>query len=120
MFAWDGSEITSFILLDEVIIQEGVYGKNKYWVFNYKGEFQICLLKEITKTLPCLIDELKTAFGLEKIGTHWFRLHGKKFMIKRLVTQGNMIIQDLPLNKLKYNKYLQEEIQKIFLLQGTL
>ena len=30
MFAWDGSEITNFILLDEVIIQEGVYGKNKY------------------------------------------------------------------------------------------
>lgn len=120
MFAWDGSEVTNFILLDEVIIQEGIYKKNKYWIFNYRDKFQICLLKEITKTLPCLIDELKPAFNLEKVGTHWFRLNGKKFMIKRLITQENMVIQELSLDKLKYNKYIQSEVQKIFLFRELL
>lgn len=125
MFNWDGSNVTNFI--ENVIIQEGKYNKRKYWKIIKGDDYEICLVKTSPNTFPCLIDELKPVFNLEKIGTHWFKFKSKTMILLRLINKDNTVLEELTLDKIKlsldkikFNKYLQHEVQKIFIFRELL
>jgi len=120
MFNWDGSNITDFILNENIIIEEGKYNKKTYWKIIKDNVYEICLVKTSTNTFPCLIDELKIAFDLEKIGTHWIKFKSKIMILKKLEIWGNIVLEELTLNKIKFNKYLEAEVQKIFIFRELL
>lgn len=120
MFTWDGSNVTDFIEDDHTILEEGVYEKKKYWIISNRGEKEVCLVRSATSSLPCLIDEIKPIFGLEKIGTHWFKFKGKIMILIRLEREQDSVLEELTLNEFGYNKDLEYEIQKIFVFRELL
>ena len=131
MFKWDGSDITFLINQENIIVEEGVYDKNTYWKISTNNEknnennneednIEYCLVRFCITILPCLIDELKTAFNLEKIGTHWIKYKGKILILLKLVSKDDIIIKDLTLDKLGYNESIRTEIQKIFVFRELL
>jgi hypothetical protein len=77
MLKWDGSNITDIISHSD--IYESEYNKIKYWLIRHVNPDTNKLCEELvivrtTKgSLPSLIDELKPLFGLQKMGTHWFK-----------------------------------------------
>ena len=123
MFKWDGSEITQFLEKDEVYWDEGIYERNIIWRITYDNKgivmSELGYVRTCTNTLQCLIDELKTAFKIEKIGTHWFRYKGKMFVLtKPLIKNGN-IVEEISLKYIHNvtNKIFIKEVQKIFLFR---
>lgn len=124
MFTWDGSEVTD--LIKKAIIEEGVYEKSIYWRLTFINEgnkSEVCMLRRIYNVIPCLIDEIKPIFNLEKIGTHWIRHDNKKFLLLRVKLDKEEIIHDLTLNLLPFDeKYenLNYEIRKIFAFRDML
>jgi len=120
MFKWDGSDITEFINSEETFIREAEYKKNTYWVIINGEETEICLARTSTSTLPCLIDEMKPIFGLEKVGSHWFKFKGKNMLINKLEIVDGCILEELTLKDIKYSKKLELEVQKIYIFRELL
>jgi len=120
MFKWDGSDISDFIKDEKTQIKEGIYGKKVYWKIKHEEKEEICLKRNVTTTFPCLIDELKPVFELEKIGTHWFKFKGKKMILMKLKNENNFILEEVTLDQIGYNKKIEEEVQKIFVFREIL
>jgi hypothetical protein len=119
MFSWDGSEISEFLKEKKIHIEEGRYDENTYWKITNEetGEEGICIVRSTTCTLACLLDEIKPIFGLEKMGTHWIKFKNKKYiLIKPEIVKG-VIIKELTLNQINYNRKLEKEVQKIFIFR---
>ena len=120
MFKWDGSNITDFINNENTIIEEGVNEKKIYWKITNGNFTEICLIRSSTNTLPCLIDELKEVFGLEKIGTHWFKFKSKNMILLKLIREKDYILEELSLDQLGFIKELEDDVQKIFIFREIL
>lgn len=128
MFKWDGTNITDFINRKEIKIYKGEYenennnNKKTYWYIENteNGEEEIVLVRNSLNILPCLIDELKTVFHIEKIGTQWLKLHGKIYIISRVETENGEVLDEITLDQYKYDKNIEKEVRKIFLFRELL
>ena len=121
---WDGSDITKLINDNKTIIREAIYQKITYWVIEFfinEEKFkETCIVRSSTTILPCLIDEIKPVFKLEKIGTHSFKFKGKIFILVKTEMENNNILQEITLDKIGYKQQIEEEVQKIFIFRELL
>jgi len=122
MFNWDGSNITEFINKKEIKIYEGENEKKTYWLIENEESKtkEIVLVRSSVNILPCLIDELKIIFNLEKIGTHWLKFHGKIYIIFRIEMEDENVLDEITLDQYKYDKNIEKEVQRIFLFRELL
>ena len=120
MFKWNGSEVTE--LIKNSIIEEGIFNKTISWRVIYEDREEYCMVRSISNgILPCLIDEMKPIFNLEKIGTHWTKYNNKKLLLLKVnIDNTGAIIYDLRLNLLPFNEKLCHEVQKIFAFRSLL
>ena len=132
MFRWDGSDVSDLIKDEGTRVHEAHSEKRMYWIIERRGEIETILVKSSSHTFACLVDELKPVFGLEKVGTHWVKLHGKIYILfKPEKDRRNVIIEELTLNEYKkdkndendknheykYDKNFEREVRKIFLFR---
>lgn len=116
MLPWDGSQIN----FKEYFIEEGVYDKNTYWLLR-QGEYEnFCIVKSCVNNCPCLIDELKPVFNIEKNGTHWGKLGTKTMILLKVKVENGEVIEDLTLDELEYKSQIAHEIHKIFAFRELL
>ena len=125
MFKWDGSNVTN--LITQSNIYEAEYRKNKYWVIEHTDEngnkqVEICIIRSCKSSIPCLIDELKPVFGLQKMGTHWCKQAGKnKILIKCVKTPEGYIKEEITLNQVEVITFLLKlQVQEIFAFRELL
>jgi hypothetical protein len=98
IFKWDGSELKGFI--DENIIEKIVIRTFEYWVISYNNERTVALIRKTKCYTPCIVDELKVLFGLQKLGTHYVK-NGATYTIlirARTDTSGKDVITEYTLN----------------------
>lgn len=126
MFKWDGSDVT------EIISQSDIYGakynKKNYWVIRHTDpnsnitSEETCMIRNSKNSLPCLIDELKPVFGLQKIGTNWCVHKGKfKILYKIVKTPENYIKEESTLDKYEVTDNLfKMQIQEIYTFRELL
>jgi hypothetical protein len=118
MFKWDGSDVSELIKDAGTKVHEAWTEKRMYWIIEREKEKEIVIVKKSSHIFACMIDELKPVFGLEKIGTHWVKIHSKIYILfKPEKDRKGEIIEELTLNEYKYDKNLENEIQKIFLFR---
>ena len=115
MFKWDGTDVT--LILKDANIYSGCHEKHKYWYikFNHNDDYEICIVKNAKSTIPCLIDETKQIFGLQKVGTHWCDIGGLKLLLKPNMTPEGYIVADIPLSKFKVDH--KDKITDLFKMQ---
>lgn len=102
---WDGS------LIKCKIKEEKEKSGKIFWLVSDGIKSYWCLVKKITYPLPCLIDELKPLFGLEKAGTHWCKHQRNKYLLTHFSGSDAFY---LPSNEDEEDK---EEMQKIILFR---
>lgn len=120
MFKWDGSDISDFIKDPKTVIEEGGYKKNVYWKIKHGNNEEICLKRNSSSNMACLIDEMKPVFGLEKIGTHWFKFKAKTVIIFKIVMENGSILEEITLDQISHKKELATEVRRIFLFREML
>jgi hypothetical protein len=119
MFNWDGSELTD-IFNEDTTIEEGIYDKSVYWRIEKDEKEEFCIIRLSPTLFPCLIDELKPIFKLEKNGTHWIKYKGKKYILLKVMYKNGTILKELTLDKIEHKESLQYEVQKIFIFRELL
>lgn len=126
MFKWDGTNVTDIISKSD--IYSAKFNRLNYWIIQYINpetnvmESETCIIRTSRASLPCLIDELKPVFGLQKLGTHWCR-HGGKTMIliKTVKTPDGYIKEEISLNMIDVSTpLLTLQIQEIFAFRELL
>ena len=136
MLKWDGTEITHLLEDENIIIEESIYGDLIYYRFinkkevklnqHKKGEKEkedenIGIVRTSSTSFPCLIDEIKPVFGLQKIGTHWFWQYNKIMILQKARIVDGVVVQELHLNELTYHHHrLEVEVRKIFTFRELL
>lgn len=135
MFRWDGSDITNII--SGCDIYTGNFNKLKYWIIHFNEhdndhdndkigdndhDKEICIVRTSKNTLSCLVDEIKSVFNLEKIGTHWCKINGKIYILFKCVYDKNGYIKEETTlsnfdNILLLNK---DKIQEVFVFRELL
>lgn len=116
MLPWDGSQIN----LNELFIEEGTFEKTVYWLLRKEDNVEYCIVRTCLNILPCLIDELKPIFKIEKNGTHWGKLGSKIMILLKVKVVNDVIIEDLSLDQIGYKSQISHEIQKIFVFREML
>lgn len=124
MFKWDGSDLTEFLKRKDVRVEEGIYEKLILWRFYWnedgKRTSQLCIVRSCQNILPCLIDEIKPVFNIEKLGTHWTRYKSRRLLLIKPHLSDDVLIEDLPLNIIvnaTSNVFIKSEVRKIFLFK---
>lgn len=136
MFGWDGSDVTPII--SQCDIHEAKYDKTTYWILSINDPSKkdiafgdrrndnniVCMVKtsKSKNPIPCLIDELKPVFGLQKLGTHWCRFKGKvKILIRCVLNEEGHIKEEINLNMIDVvSSLLKMQIQEIFAFRELL
>ena len=125
MFKWDGTNVTDII--SESDIYQAKYNGKTYWIIKYidnddKLWKETCMVRSCKNSVPCLVDELKSVFGLPKVGTHWFKHEGKmKMLIKCAKTEEGYVKEEITLNKIDvYTRLMVLQIQEIFTFRELL
>lgn len=124
-FKWDGSYLGQVERKD--IEWELKTKRGKYFKIKIDGNDITCQFKTSKTALPCIIDELKPLFGLEKLGTHYVKINTTKYILirtKLFVDMGG-IEEDYGLNELVKNKEVFDEdfikkVQKIYIFRNIL
>ncbi len=120
MFKWDGSNVTDLLRDENTTIYEGKNEKKKYWIVKTKEMLETIGVKTSAHMTPALIDEMKPIFNLDKVGTHWGKLNNKIYILFPLEKNKDSILEELTLDKYKYDKNIEREIRKIFLFREVL
>ena len=129
MFNWDGTDVSDIINTSEIF--EAKYNKRTYWVIREpnpesKPESnpteETCLVRSCKTNLPCIIDELKPIFGLQKLGTHWCKYKGKvKQLIKCVRGTEGYVTEEITLNQINdISPLLILQVQEIFTFRELL
>lgn len=96
-FLWDGSDLGN--ILDENIKAITEVDDVTYWKISLNEQEEICIVRRISTTCPCLIDELKLIFGLPKLGTHRVTYQNKLLLlIKATVNKEGCIEKEITLD----------------------
>ena len=135
MFVWDGTDITD--LINKCNIYEAKFNKIKYWVIKFSDSNnntdsdnpdsdnnidEICIVRTVKNSLPCLVDELKVVFELPKLGTHWCRINNKNYILIRTIkTKTGDIKEEITLNMIDVPTYMMRlQIQEVFAFRELL
>ena len=108
-FKWDGTELQNFG--ENNIIEKITSYIFEYWVIRYQECQTIVLVRKTKCYTPCLVDELKPLFGLQKLGTHYAK-YGSGYVIlirSRTDLTGRNIIIESTLNNIKNIKELNND-----------
>ncbi len=95
---WDGSFLGDF---SRKCIKSTIISKNGILLHLLQTHtFRVrCLLKAPKDTsVPCILDELKGCFGLDKLGTHRIKIRGRRYVMIRCT------LTDIILTKFSQNK----------------
>ena len=117
---WDGTDISILINDKKTIIREATYEKNTYWVIEWNKTKEMCMVRNSTTNLPCIIDEIKPVFKLEKVRTHYCKFKGKIFILLKLQLENGNILKEITLDKIGYKPQLKDDVQKIFIFRELL
>lgn len=114
-FVWDGSYLGRICNYNIEDYYE--YGGTKYWKLNILGHEKVCILRSIDNGTACVCDELKTYFGLSKLGTHRVKYHGKMYLLieAKLDSSGD-IFEEITINNIVTNDdpFFMERTREIF------
>lgn len=121
MFKWDGSNISDFLNRKDVFWEEAIYKKYIIWRIYYGDQTELCYIRASNSYLPCLIDEFKPIFGLEKIGTRWCKYKGRYLILLKPNVQNDTIIKEISLYDVYIeDEYFREMVRRIFLFREML
>lgn len=126
MFKWDGTDVTTIVSRSDIFGAK--FNRLNYWVIQYTDpetnemKTETCIVRTTKTNLPCLVDELKPVFGLQKMGTHWCRQGGKTHvLIKCFYTKKGYIKEEVTLNMIDVTTpLLKLQIQEIFTFRELL
>src|SRR5579872_4194413 len=79
---WDGSFLGLYPRT--IIVSSTVVAKLTYWHLNLDGREIRVAARAVKDAFPCIVDELKTIFGLQKIGTHLIKVGGRLYLLIRV------------------------------------
>ena len=104
-FLWNGECLG--VLTDINLIKIKEPNCFKLNIYNYIGYGSI---RRIINTHACIIDELKTVFGLPKLGTHWFIYENKIYLLTKLITKKIIKLDGdvRPIDEIVYEKPLKD------------
>lgn len=124
-FVWDGSDIGRLNEDELMLIGTSQKTGKKYWRITIGNFHTIAMIIRSPSSLPCVIDELKSIFGLPKIGTHRCRLpdSNKCILLRVAVDQRNNIVEEVPLDSITLESYdvpLLESIRRTLAFREAL
>lgn len=114
---WDGSFLGTYTrkcLGAKIAVKDGF----KLYTLRTKSFTARCLLKALKNTsIPCILDELKVCFGMNKIGTHRIQI-GKRMYVMYRCTLNDVILTKFPKNDMTED--LKLEMQKLIIFRYVL
>lgn len=105
---WDGSLLSNFTVKRRIR-----RGNITYWMIVLPNkDVEWCIARKINNPLPCIVDEIKPLFKLEKVGTHYckFKGQGTFLLIKNHEHEDLISIYDTRMDCIR-------EIQKIIVFR---
>lgn len=99
LLRWDGSYLGK--IDKKCQIKKYKCNKTEYWKFNILGNKIKAIVKKIKDKGPCIYDEMKVLFGLEKIGTHSFRHKSFLYIIYKPFIDNGKVKYEYTLKELK-------------------
>lgn len=114
---WDGSHLGSFV--EAITSQWSVGGINYYgltlpsgWSTIYPGGIIYCNLSHTKDAFPCIVEDLKSLFGLPKRGVHRINIDNKEYVLffVPISINGN-VIWETPLNQLDNKHALRRDLK---------
>lgn len=125
-FVWDGTYLG--IIHDNNINKKYIVGEREYWDITINKFRVVCLIKKVKDCTSCIIDELKSLFALEKMGTHHIKYHNNFIVLYRcrLSIDGKEMIYEHTLNDLHskglltINSDILSKIRKIYVFRDLL
>ena len=123
-FKWDGTSLGT--ITETSIKKKFVIGKQEFWEISLKGYSTICMVRKIKDATPCIVDEIKTLFGLCKNGSHHVKYGNFIYMIIRCrITQGNTValeqtLDTFSLDTVKDTSGLVHSIRAIYIFRNIL
>lgn len=124
-FKWNGTHLGEINIYN--IIDFRVDGSIVYWKIRLYGHETICIVRKCKTNNPCVIDELKSIFGLKKLGTHSVSYLGDTYILirARCTMDGASIVgehtlKDLYNTVIMTNSYLRRTIREIFVFRDLL
>lgn len=90
MLIWDGSHIG--VMSPISIVSRSLVGGRVHYMIDLASKRYIVRVLECSSSLPCVIDELKFIFNIQKNGTHRVTVNGKELVFIRqpMTPRGNM------------------------------
>ena len=134
VFKWDGSNLGVYDKSVVKCVWEKDINKGRtdeYWLISIKNESVYCIVKKVKDSFPCIVDELKCVFGLNKLGTHLIKIKGistpKFFLLIRVDLIDNNFPQEVSLKDYisKYpfmmrDEFFRNQVRKIFVFRDLL
>lgn len=120
-FLWDGSYLG--LITNRNIIDQIEYMDQRYWKLNLFGHIQICIIRQIADSSPCISDELKELFGLPKIGSHMIKYFNKFYLLlKPKINNKGEIIKETSIAEIvsTTNQLFINQVQDIYLFRDVL
>jgi hypothetical protein len=119
---WNGSYLGEFSK-DAILSTDGHsnnHDNDKYWTLQL-GAPVTCRVKTTKTSFPNVIDELKSLFGLPKLGTHQIRINHKNYVLIRCPESG---VTEVPLNQftpeLSHYPLFRRQVQEILIFRDIL
>ncbi len=119
---WDGSHLGSYY---GVITCKWISGGIKYYKISFSDPYGIgpgillCCAVCTKDVLPCIIEDIKTIFGLKRTGVHRISIDNKEYILYYVpVTVNGCVVWETPLSKLdlkhelRANYEFKKEVQK--------
>jgi hypothetical protein len=117
---WNGSFIG--VIKKSQILNIIKFKGDTYWKLTHNENTVYCLSKQSKNVYPCIIDELKPIFNIQKLGTHWCKLGSRIFILTRVLEiNKDNINTDIRLNELQWSDPMfNEKIRMIFAFRELL
>lgn len=110
ILTWDGAHLGVYPET-AIIYKEKIYDR-EYCCIQLTDGRVYGMLVQTKNMLPCIIDELRPLFNIERRGLHRIKLNRKEYVIYYTpLSTHEKIIPDLPLNKIDKPERLRKEIQ---------
>ncbi len=127
-FVWDGTFLG--IINDSNINKKYVVENDnrEYWDITINSFRIVCMIKRVKDCTSCIIDELKSLFGLEKMGSHYIKYHNNFIILYRcrLTESGKEMVYEYSLhdlhskNLLPIDSNILTKIRKIYVFRDLL
>lgn len=95
MLTWDGTRLHK----EPVPIAVGHFDRKTYWKLDSRT---YCIVRKMKNITPCIVDEIKGIFGIQKTGTRWFMRNDDVYILFKCVfdTKNDRILLDIPVSEI--------------------